>query len=118
MYVFLVLTLASAGVTFVLYSWNAISAGGRFFSSYYGDIQAWKTQGLAAKMGQVAVSFKINPMMDSLRNRDQFPMEHRGYVNSEDKILITWKDFFSYDQSYFWYNNTVKQFPNFAYDDS
>ena len=47
-----------------------------------------------------------------------FPMEHRGYVNAEDKKAISWQDFFSYNQSYFWYNNTVKQFPQFAYDET
>ena len=41
-------------------------------------------------MGLIEMSFKINPMVDALRNRDMFPMEHRGYVNAEDKKAISW----------------------------
>jgi hypothetical protein len=69
-------------------------------------------------MGMIEMGFKINPEMDALRGRDVFTMEHKGYVNPEDKKSITWQDFFAYNQSYFWFNNTVKQFPTFAYDDS
>ena len=89
-YLFLVLTLLSLGATVVLYFFNSITASGRFFQAYYADIQTWKAENLANKMGLIEMSFKINPMVDALRNRDMFPMEHRGYVNAEDKKLISW----------------------------
>ena len=52
-----------------------------------------------------------------MRNKDQFIFEHRDSVNENDKSLTTTFNFFNYKQSYFWYNNTVKNFPQFAYDE-
>ena len=42
------------------------------------------------------MSFKIMPIMDNLRNRDQFPMEHKTHVNEEDHKNVQWGDFFNY----------------------
>jgi len=94
-----------------------MSGRGKFDRDYYSDIYTWNKDRLAERMGQIEMSFKIMPIVDNLRNRDQFPMEHRGIVNEEDKRLVQWSDFFNYKQSYFWYNNTVKNFPTFAYDE-
>ena len=57
------------------------------------------------------MSFKIMPIVDNLRNRDQFPMEHRSTANEVDMRKVQWSSFFDYKQSFFWYNNTVKNFP-------
>ena len=89
-YVYLVLTILSLGATVFFYFFNTLTSSGRFFQAYYADIQTWKAENLANKMGLIEMSFKINPMVDALRNRDMFPMEHRGYVNAEDKKVISW----------------------------
>jgi hypothetical protein len=47
-------------------------------------------------MNSIEMEFKINPMMDKLRNRDMFPFEHRNFTNAEDKKLVNLNDFFSY----------------------
>ncbi len=116
-YGLLVFTLILLGAGLVLFGYNFMSGRGKFDRDYYSNYYTWQSSRLAERMGQIEMSFKIMPIVDNLRNRDQFQMEHRGIVNDEDKRLVQWSDFFNYKQSYFWYNNTVKNFPTFAYDE-
>ncbi len=62
-----------------------MGGAGKFNRDYYSSIYTWKSERLAEKMSSIEMSFKIMPIMDNLRNRDQFPMEHRSSANEEDK---------------------------------
>ena len=45
-----------------------------------------------------------------------FILEHHNHPVHGDVVANQIKTFFDYNQSFFWYNNTVKNFPIFAYD--
>lgn len=64
------------------------------------------------------MSFKIMPVNDTLRNRDQFIFELQNQVNTNDKQYAPSESFYNYDQAYFWFNNTVRNFPPFAFDEN
>jgi hypothetical protein len=57
--------------------------------------------------------------MDKLRDREMFILEYKTDASPEDRSTVFDEDknFFNYKQSYFWFNNTVKNFPEFGYDD-
>ena len=52
--------------------------------------------------------------MDKLRDREMFILEYRDKANARDVEMLN-SQFFSYKQSYFWFNNSVKNFPQFDF---
>ncbi|CDW71828.1 UNKNOWN [Stylonychia lemnae] len=117
-YTLLVISLALFAAGIALFLISFFSESGKFNRGYYANIYTWNRERLADRMSSVEISFKIMPTLDDLRNRDQFPMEHRSSANEVDQQQVQWNEFFNYKQSYFWYNNTVKNFPQFHYEET
>lgn len=65
----------------------------------------------------MTLAFKILPVFDSLRNRDMFMLDYHSYPLQDDVKDVGVRDYFNYKQSFFFFNNTVKNFPSFAFDD-
>lgn len=85
---------------------------------YNSNLQAWNTENIPNKFSAMSFGFKIEPVVDALRSRDMFMFDYSVYANVEDVNVAGMKDFFNYKQSFFVFNNTVRNFPNFAFDDN
>jgi hypothetical protein len=55
---------------FGAYLGNFFSPYGRFRRDYDSGLSSWTKGKLAARMAEIDMAFKINPIMDQLRNRD------------------------------------------------
>ena len=116
-YFLLVLSLLFLAAGIVLYVLFYVSPKGSSMRDYNTDLQEWTSNNLARKFGEMSFSYKILPVMDKLRDRDQFILDYRDKANQRDIERVDESGFFNYRQSYFWFNNSVKNFPEFAYDD-
>ena len=63
------------------------------------------------------MGFKIVPYVSSKRNKDMFNFQLKNNTPAlpASSHLNISNDFFNYKQAYFYYNNTVGQFPSFEY---
>lgn len=100
----------------VTFSVNFASPKGQNLRAYESKKYNWESKRLSEQMSDMQVGFKIMPVIDDLRNKEMYILEHKYQPLTQDMLAIgnTW--FFTFNQSYFWYNNTVKNFPPFQFD--
>ena len=95
----------------VMFGMNFFGDSGKFNRDYYSNLYTWNKEKLPERLGKFEMAYKIMPGIDPLRNRDRFPMDYRGKSTEADTYAVQWQDFFNYRESFFWFNNTVKNFP-------
>ena len=96
-YTALTISLVLLAASAVLFALNFFSPSGTFVREYNSDIYNWNNDRISYKLSQFQISFKIMPITDMLRNRDQFIFDIKTTVNEADKGYAATSDFFNYD---------------------
>ncbi len=97
---------AIAIVCFIVYY---ISPYGRFVAGYSYSLYQWNSKDLYSSLKEYYISMKIHPVQDELRDRSDFILEQKTDVVSDHGS--------TYNSRYFTFNNTVKNFPVFVFND-
>lgn len=64
------------------------------------------------------MAFKIQPVYDELRGRDRIILESHEEVIPNDEVQTEVMQYGTYQPYFFQFNNTVKSFPKFSYNNT
>jgi hypothetical protein len=104
----LFLLLGSSIVSLICFLVFIMSPYGMISTSYQAKALAWKASSTSSILENTYFGFKIMPVVDSSRLRDQFELKWLDYeVDHKDYSRKAHVDM-GYSSSYFFFNNTVK----------